>query len=149
MSCTNTCSCNSCMARSFGRRKSQFPADTGIPSGATFDFVASGANYKITYANFLTALNVTGSIEQIGDVTGTPILDTQGTVNYIRNLNPVTNSGLSIEVNADGGVDIEFDAQTSGDGVSVLNSENKIRKIKAGSGITVTLDGDDIEISLT
>lgn len=137
------------ISRSNGRRKSNFPADTGIPSGATFDFVANGANYKITHENLLAALNVVGTINQVGDPEGVPILDTQGTNHLIRNLDVTANSGLSIAVSDINGITMSLDAQTTGDGVDVLNSSNKIRKIKAGTGITVTLDGDDIEISLT
>jgi len=136
------------LTRSQGRKKSKFSANSDIPAGATFDFVANGANYKITVENLLLALNLVGSLAQDGDPLGVPILDTQGTVHNIRNLDVVANSGLAVAVTALNGISIQLDAQTTGTGVDVLNSTNKIRKIKAGTGITVTLSGDDIVIAL-
>ena len=136
--------------RSQGRRKSKFPADTGVPAGATFDFVAGGANYKITLADLVKALNVTGVIQQEGDPLGVPILDSQDDVHKIRNLDEVVDSGLKIEVTARNGIAISLDAQVaSGTGIPVLDSANKIRHIKAGAGISVTLVGDDIVIAVT
>ena len=135
--------------RTQGRKKSLFPAHSEIPSSATLDFVSGGVNYQISLADFLTALNVTGSIVQDGNSLGVPILDTQAAVNNIRNLEVSSTSGLSAEVSAENGITLEFDAQVaSGSGTAVLSSTNKIRNIKAGSGCTVTLSGDDIVITV-
>jgi len=90
--------------RAQGRRKSNFPADTGIPSGATFDFVSNGANYKISIEQLQLALNVTGSIVQVGEVTSVPVLDTQGSVHGIRNL--VAGDGIAIEITPENGIKI-------------------------------------------
>ena len=137
------------MTQAQGRRKSVFPGLDNIPSDATLDFVSNGVNYKIPLAGFLSALSVTGSIVQDGDVTGTPVLDVQGAVNNIRNLETDSNSGLRFSVSAENGVYAELDAQSTGTGVPVLQTDNTIRKILAGSGIAVAASNGDVVISTT
>ena len=90
--------------RGRGIKKSKFIAKTVIPSDATFDFVSNGENFKITIADFLTALNVTGSIVQVGDALDQPVLDIQGSVNGIRNLRAGT--GVTITQHASGSIEI-------------------------------------------
>ena len=94
------------LTRSQGRKKSKFPADTGIPAGATFDFVSGGTNYKITLENLLLALNMVGTLSQLGEVTGNPVLDSQGTNHRIRNL--VAGTGITITETALGGLEISL-----------------------------------------
>lgn len=138
------------MIRSQGRKKSLFPADTGIPSGATFDFVSGGANYKITAENLIPALGLTGKLLQDGALTAVPVLDKQGVHSFIRNLEVSANSGLSASVSAENGITLSLNAQVaSGTGIAVLDSTNKIRNIKAGTGIGVALSTDDIIITYT
>ena len=88
--------------QSTGRKKSNFPAQTSVLSGASFDYFVSGVNYKITFENFLTALNVTGTIVQVGPVTGVPVLDTQGTVHGIRNL--TAGPGVNVAIDPENGI---------------------------------------------
>ncbi len=90
--------------QSTGRKKSNFPAQTSVLSGASFDYFVSGVNYKITFENFLTALNVTGTIVQVGPVTGVPVLDTQGTVHGIRNL--TAGPGVNVAIDPENGITI-------------------------------------------
>ena len=137
------------MTRAQGRRKSQFPGNTVIPADATLDFVSDGVNYKIPLADFLSALSVTGSIVQDGDVTGTPVLDVQGAVNLIRNLETDSNSGLRFSVSAENGIYAALDAQSDGVGVAVLQTDNTIRKMLAGSGIAIAASNGDIVVSTT
>ena len=134
--------------RSQGRRKSTFPADTGIPSDAYLDFVAGGANYRISLANFLSALNVTGTIVQSGDTTAVPILDPQGTVNKIRNLEASSTSGLKASVSALNGITITLDAQVpDGTGIKILDDTNHIRRLLAGTGIGLAVVDGDIVVT--
>lgn len=138
------------MIRSQGRRKSLFPADTGIPSGATFDYVVNGANYKITAENLIPALGLTGKLLQDGATTGVPVLDKQGVYSMLRNLEVSATSGLSASISPENGITLSLDAQVaSGTGIAVLDSTNKIRNIKAGTGIGVSVSTDDIVISYT
>jgi len=90
------------LTRAQGRRKSKFPGNTAIPDDATLDFVSSGVNFKITKANFITALGATGTIVQDGPVTAVPVLDTQGTVHNIRNL--VAGTGIQISIGPENGI---------------------------------------------
>jgi len=136
--------------RSLGRRKSQFPANTIVPPGTYFDFVVSGVNYRIKDSDFYTALGVTGTIVQDGDPLAVPVLDIQGTVNNIRNLEFGAQSGLAGSVSPQNGIALKLDAQVpAGSGVAVLDSNNKVRHIKAGSNAAVSLSGDDIVIAVS
>jgi hypothetical protein len=87
-----------------GIKKSQFNSATSVDSDGYFDFVLNGQNLRIKYTDFLSALNVTGSIVQGGDPVGAPVLDVQGAVNVIRNLTGGT--GIDISVNPQNGLDI-------------------------------------------
>lgn len=132
-----------------GRRKSQFLANTVVPAGSTFDFVINGVNYKITDTDLYAALGVTGTMAQAGSVTAVPVLNIQGTVNNIRNLETAADSGLQAAVSPENGITLALNAQSSGDGVAVLSNDNKIRRIKAGVDITVATSGDDIVIGVS
>lgn len=88
--------------RSKGVRKSDFPGKTTLPAGLTFDFVVDGANFKIPLADFLAALNVTGTIVQLG--TGTAVLRISGSVNEIRDI--IAGAGISVKIDASENVEI-------------------------------------------
>lgn len=85
-----------------GRKISEFPADTVLPADTELSFISDSTNFKITLANFLTALNVTGSIASIGD--GIPLYTLAGSVNQIRALETLT--GLYSEQGTSGNVEI-------------------------------------------
>jgi len=91
--------------RAQSRKISQFPADTVLPSDTQLTFIADGTNFRISVADFLTALNVTGSIASLGD--GLQIYNLSGTVNNIRAFNAVT--GLFAQQGTSGNIEI-FDA---------------------------------------
>lgn len=90
--------------QSTGRKKSNFPAQTSVLSGASFDYFVSGVNYKITFQDLLVALNVTGTIVQVGPVAGVPVLDTQGTVHGIRNI--TAGPGVNVAIDPENGITI-------------------------------------------
>lgn len=110
-----------------GRKKSNFPASTTIPSGSTFDFVSGNTNFKITIENLIGDLGVTGSIEQAGAVTGVPVLDVDGSVNKIRNLE--NGGGINIAVSPENGITLTstaggiFDSITEEGQVPSLSSD--------------------------
>lgn len=137
--------------RAQGRRKSNFPASTSVLSGATFDFVSNGVNYKITYNDLVTSLNVTGTITQVGDPLGTPVLETQGTVNNIRNLE--NGSGVKASVSAQNGITLDHNFANGDGGVDVVKditlTQPIIRNIQAGAGMAVAVDDDTDSIILT
>lgn len=135
--------------RSQGRKKSLFPALAAIPSDATLDFVSGATNFKITLADFLAALNVTGSIVQDGDPLGTPILDVAGAINQIRNLE--NGSGISTSVSPENGATIEHNFVFNAVGASLTPDATALapifRSLVAGSGIVVSGSGNQIQIS--
>lgn len=134
-----------------GRKKSNFPGITTIPSDATLDFVSSGVNYKITLSDFLAALNVTGSIVQDGDPTSTPVLGTQGTVNNIRNLK--NGPGVKSSVNAQNGITLEHNFIQDPDGFALMHNPTAERptlvSLVEGDGIDLSLDGAALTLSVS
>lgn len=135
-----------------GRKISNFPVQQTVPSGSAFPFIYNGTNYQITDSNLYAALGVTGTIVQLGDSTAIPVLDKQGSVNRIRNI--VAGSGITVAISTQNGVKLSHNIADGGTGdVSLFQSLTATqliaKKLKAGSGITLTDNGTDIEISLT
>jgi hypothetical protein len=135
--------------RSYGVRQSQFIEETSVPAGSSLGFFNNGYNYQITYANFLSGLGVTGSIDQDGDPAGVPVLDIQGTVNYIRNLE--AGAGVSINVSAQNGIEIEHNFTIDSTGEPLMQDigdpSPTFVSLVAGTGIDIVTSGTTIEIS--
>mgnify|MGYP006276772953 CR=1 FL=1 len=134
--------------RAYGVKQSDFTAQTSIPSGSFLGFFANGYNYKISYTNFLSGLGVTGTIVQDGAVTGTPVLDVQGTVNNIRNIED--GAGIVTNVSAENGIEIahNFTVDTTGEPLmlNIADPSPTIVSLVASTGITLTTVGDTVEI---
>jgi lipoprotein-anchoring transpeptidase ErfK/SrfK len=137
--------------RAYGVKQSDFTQQTSIISGSFLGFFANGYNYKISYDNFLGGLGVTGSIAQDGASTGTPVLDIQGTVNYIRNLED--GSGIVTNVSAENGITIahNFTVNTTGQPLmqDIAAASPMFVSLVGGTGISCTTVGDTIEIAST
>jgi hypothetical protein len=133
------------------RKISEFVASTGLPADTYLTLVTGGKNTKIALADFLAALNVTGSIVQDGATTGTPVLDVAGTVNNIRNIED--GPGVLSSVSAENGLTIEHNFGQDTVGVPVLvnptNAQPFIASLEAGSGIAISGVGNHIEISVS
>jgi hypothetical protein len=134
--------------RAQGRKKSDFVAKSTVDAGAYMDYFVNGTNYKITYANFLGGLGVTGSIEQDGDPTGTAVLDIDGTVNKIRNIE--NGAGILASVSAQNGVEIKhnFAADSTGSPLllNVTDATPDIASLVGGNGINVTSTSNYVTI---
>ena len=135
------------MTRAQGIKKSNFPAKTSIPSASTFDYVSGGVNYKITIEDMLTAFGTTGTLQQEGAVSGVPVLDDQGIVKGIRNIEP--GAGLVASVSAENGVSIASGIQQNVAGDASLFDDLTISNPTAasfvgGSGMTITKADDQI-----
>ena len=130
-------------------KKSNFPALTDIPSDATLDFVSGGANYKITLADYLAAVGATGTIVQAGNVTGAPVLDTQGPVNGIRTISD--GSGVKASINAWNGITLDHNFTVDAVGVPALGNpatpSPTLRSFVGADGINISLSGDAIVIA--
>ncbi len=135
--------------RGYGVKQSQFVEQTSIIAGSSFGFFAAGYNYQITYDNFLNGLGVTGTISQVGDVTGVAVLDIQGTNNFIRNLEQ--GSGISINLNPSGGIGIGHNFTTNSVGEPILQNAGSASptfvSIEGGQGINVETTGQRIVIT--
>lgn len=137
-----------------GRKKSQFLADTAIPSNAFFDFVTGSTNRRISFANMLTAFGTTGTLEQVGAVSGTPVLNINGTVNQIRNLE--AGAGVKAAVSPQNGITLSHSFVQDVTGSPVLVNPTSLTPVIASlegvNGIAITsvaLPSPHIEIGLS
>ena len=126
-------------SRALGRKKSEFVAKTSVESGGYLDYVVNGTNYKISYNDFVSNLGVTGSIVQTGSVTGTAVLNVDGSVHKIRNIE--NGAGIVANVSPENGVVLSHNFTANADGVPILLNTTApsptIASIVAGSGISV------------
>jgi len=122
-----------------GRKKSEFVQQNTVLANSYLDYVVNGTNYKISYDNFVANLGVTGSIIQTGAVTGSPVLDVDGSVNKIRNIE--SGSGVNANVSAQNGIVLSHNFTANADGLPILLNTTAasptIASIVAGSGISV------------
>jgi len=134
--------------RGRGIKKSNFIAQTTIPAGATFDFVIDGTNIKILKEDLLAALGVTGTIVQDGAVTGTPVLDTQGSVHNIRNLE--NGAGVKASVSPENGITLDHNFTVDATGLPIMlnkaTTTPDLISLVAKLGITLTAVNNTIEI---
>lgn len=125
--------------RAQGRKKSQFTQQSTVLANSYMDYFVNGTNYKIAYTDFVGGLGVTGTIVQDGAVTGTPVLDVDGTINNIRNIE--NGPGITAGVSAQNGVIISHNLTANTDGLPILLNTTAasptIASIVAGSGISV------------
>ena len=133
-----------------GRKKSEFIQQNTVLANSYLDYVVNGTNYKISYDNFVANLGVTGSIIQTGAVTGSPVLDVDGSVNKIRNIE--SGSGVNANVSAENGIKLSHNFTASADGLPILLNTTAasptIASIVAGSGISIaTVNDSGIEIT--
>jgi hypothetical protein len=122
-----------------------------LSSDTLFTVVQDSANYKITYGDLLPQLGATGTIEQLGGISGTAVLYQDGTINYIRNLE--AGAGIDVAFNVDDGITIthNFTVNTTGEPLMTgeTNSSPVIVSLVAGTGISLTSTNDTIEIEAT
>lgn len=125
----------------------------------TIAIVVNNTLYRVTVADFITAMGLSGAITGINGGSATPIL--KGTApNYeIRGI--VGASGITCSVNGNDSVDIAAslaNAGGSGDGSEVIvnpaSSTIAFRRIKAGNGIQITQESnrliiDNTEVAVT
>lgn len=139
------------MDRSQGRKKSGFVAKTSVDAGAYIDYFVNGTNYKILYTDFLSGLGVTGTIVSEGDASGIAVLNVDGTVNKIRNIE--NGSGIIASVSANGGVKLQqnFTADTTGEPIlrNITDDTPDIVSLVAGDGITIARTDNYLTISET
>ena len=136
--------------RADGRKKSDFIAQDTVLANSSMDYFVNNTNYRISYTNLVAGLGVTGSIVTTGAGTGTPVLNVDGTVNQIRNLE--NGSGIITAVSSSGGAEISHNFTASAEGLPILLNTTAasptIASIVAGSGISIAaVNSSGIEIT--
>lgn len=130
------------------KKKSDFIGDNIIPENAMLDFFSSAGNFRISKADFLGALGVSGTVSGIGDPAGTAIYNQNGTDNQIRSL--LAGAGIKTSISPLGSAEIGHNFISGGDGVDILGNPTSlspvIRSIKGDGGISVSLSGDAVVI---
>ena len=130
--------------RADGRKKSDFVAQDTVLANSFMDYFVNNTNYRISYQNLVAGLGVTGSIVTTGDVTGSPVLEIDGTVNKIRNIE--NGSGIITSITPTNGVKVSHNFTANADGLPILLNTTaaspKIASIVAGSGISVAAIND-------
>jgi len=134
-----------------GRKISNFPADTTVPAGAYFTFVSGSTNYKISKANFLTAMGATGTLVAAGSGTATPVLSAAGSVYTIRGLE--NGNGITCSVSANNGITIANNFTQEGSYTALVSSfavaSPVFASLKGGTGISLGKASNIITISAT
>lgn len=134
-----------------GRKISNFPTATTVPSGSYFTYVSGSTNYKISSANLLTALGVTGTITADGAVTATPVLQTSGSAYTIRGLED--GYGITCSVSPDNGITIDNNFTQEGSYTALVSSfavaSPVFASLKGGTGISLSKTSNIITISAT
>ena len=125
--------------RADGRKKSDFVAQDTVLANSFMDYFVNNTNYRISYQSLVAGLGVTGSIVTTGDVSGSPVLEIDGTVNKIRNIE--NGSGIITSITPTNGVKVNHNFTANADGLPVLLNTTAasptIASIVAGSGISV------------
>ena len=130
---------------------SQFNVSTSLNTSDLFTFVVNGTNKNIKFSDLKTSLGVTGTISQVGASLGVPVLEKIGDANNIRNME--SSKGIRFSVSAENGVMAGCNFIQDITGASIIENLNsdqyKFKSIVAGTGITITTDGDTITIGLS
>jgi len=133
-------------------KKSDFVSTSTVDDASFFDMVVNGTNLKIPKADLITALGMTGSLSQVGSVTGTPVLDAAASADkLIRNLE--SGSGVKASVSPENGITLEHNFTFDDTGAPLTPDSSAtsptIRSLVAGSGVSVGASGDIIQIALS
>lgn len=111
--------------------------------------VQNGTNKKMTVADFLLSLGFEGELIQTGAVTGTPVLDPQGAINGIRNLE--NGPGVKANVSPENGITLEHNFISDTFGAPVLINPSQLNptvaSIAPGPGISVSAVDQHIVIA--
>ncbi len=137
---------------SHDQKISSFTNQAALVGTDLITIVRSGTNFNVTFTGLINSLGVTGTLEPIGDPSGTPVLNQPGAgVNEIRNIE--TSKGIIASISAQDGVDIATDFTQGAAGVQIIPDLNAaqylLRSLVAGQGINVSAAGDSIQIATT
>ena len=134
---------------SHSQKISSFNVSTSLNNSDLFTFVLNGTNKNISFSDFKLALGVTGTLNQVGDPLGAPILDkTSATQNNIRSLE--STKGVIASVSAQNGVALACNFKQSASGsklITDLNSKQyEFKTLIGGESINITDTGESLRI---
>ena len=136
---------------SHSQKISQFTTQSLLSDSDLFTLVRNGTNLNIKFSDFKTDLGVTGSINQVGNPLGVPVLDKVGTANNIRNLQ--NGAGIVFNVAADNGIVARWNVAQDQAGESLTanltSSQPTICSVIEGQGISITKTGNALTFSNT
>ncbi len=133
-----------------GKKISEFLSNSTIPLNAELTFILNNTNFRITFQDFLSFLNVTGTIDTVGE--GTQILQTPVVgANLIRALEAV--AGVKVEVSITNGIKISSDFQDGDPSSSqiLVNKETNplIKGLKASLPLSISESGDFLQLNIS
>jgi hypothetical protein len=128
---------------------------TSIASSDVMPLVRESTLYGYTFATLQTALGVTGSIVNIGSDSAVQILNVPATnTNKIRSILPL--QGITATVGASESIELKTNFVNSGsatDGKQILvdptAAQIKVKRLKAGLGLSITETTDSISFATT
>lgn len=135
-----------------GQKISQFTGVTTLNDSDLVTVVSQGQNFNITYGDLKTSLGVSGSLESIGDVLATPILNNPSGNEYqIRRI--ANGPGISFSVDANNGITGKWNVTQDSTGFPVVNNlgadQPSFNSLVAGTGMVLAQDGEVITITAT
>jgi hypothetical protein len=131
------------------KKESQFVVQNVISDADFIRIFRTGLNSAVSFSDFKTSLGVTGSISQVGDPLGAPVLYTSGDNYFIRNIE--STKGVQANVSAQNGVSLGLNIAQASTGVKLIDDLNakqyQLKTIKEGANVSLTDEGDAIEIN--
>ena len=133
------------------KKISQFTSQNTISDSSLLTFVYNGTNLNIPYSEFKNSLGVTGSLEQKGAPTGTPVLEIVGNNYGIRNIED--GPGIVAELSPLNGLKIKWAVNQDSTGVPILANQTAltpdIASLVAGEGMSIVKSDNAITIAST
>lgn len=136
---------------SHSQKISSFNTQSILTGTDLFTLVRSGTNVNVSFTDFKSSLGVTGTLVQVGDPLGVPVLNQVGDTYQIRNLE--SGSGVLASVSAQNGINLKWNVTQEPSGFPLTGdlTKNKpvISSLIAGTGIGIAQGVDSLVLSTT
>lgn len=130
---------------------SDFTEQTAFADGDKIPVVRSSTNFKIDSDKLATYLGVTGTITPVPNADVDILDQPSGTLNNIRGLEG--GKGTQVGLTAQNNVKVDHNFVNAAAGVGIIkdltSAQTLFRSLLAGTGISVGISGDSIQISAT
>ena len=135
------------------RKISEFNVSTSLTTSDLFTFVVNGTNKNIAFSDLQTSLGALGTLSQVGDPLGAPVLEVESPSVYnVRNLE--AGAGILPSVSAQNGISLKWNVAQDNTGTELVSNLSSltpdISSLVEGQGISITKTGNAItnQISL-